>query len=63
MHNLDLSERRAHSVVLWFQSHGKFKEDQFEARGAGSKFPLTNVMSRLSINRRVEIRSACNETK
>jgi outer membrane protein OmpA-like peptidoglycan-associated protein len=63
MHNLDLSERRAGSVVSWFQSHGKFKEDQFEARGAGSKFPLTMVIDRLSINRRVEIRIKCNESK
>lgn len=63
MHNLDLSQRRAESVVSWFQSHGNFSEDQFEARGAGSKFPLTMLTDRLSVNRRVEVRVKCNESK
>ena len=60
LHNMDLSERRATSVINWLVQNGGLNPDLLEARGAGSKFPLTTQIGQLGINRRVEVNLNCN---
>lgn len=63
LYNVDLSERRAKAVVDWLEAHGDFKPGQLEARGAGSKFPISQNALTLNLNRRVEVKLRCDENK
>jgi outer membrane protein OmpA-like peptidoglycan-associated protein len=59
LHNIELSERRATSVINWLVTNGGLDPNLLEARGAGSKFPLTLQIGQLGINRRVEVKLRC----
>ena len=61
-HNIELSERRATAVAVWFVRHGLLQDGEIEARGAGTKFPLTEseTPEMVAFNRRVEIRLSCD---
>ena len=61
--NIDLSERRAMAVVHWLEGHGDFKPGQLEARGAGSRFPISQNVLNSHLNRRVEVKLRCDENK
>jgi outer membrane protein OmpA-like peptidoglycan-associated protein len=63
LYNVSLSERRAEAVVDWLEAHGDFKPGQLEARGAGSKFPISQNALTLKLNRRVEVNLRCDEKK
>ena len=54
-HNLDLSNRRAHSVMTWLVEQG-VEPDRLEARGFGEGRPLIPEENRRAraVNRRVE---------
>ena len=55
-HNIELSQNRANAVANWLIQNGNISPEQTDARGAGSKFPLTHVVGQQSLNRRVEIK-------
>ncbi len=55
-HNIELSQNRANAVASWLIQNGNIAAEQIDARGAGSKFPLTHVVGQQSLNRRVEIK-------
>jgi outer membrane protein OmpA-like peptidoglycan-associated protein len=55
-HNIELSQNRANAVANWLIEKGNITADRIDARGAGSKFPLTNILGQQSLNRRVEIK-------
>jgi len=53
--NLELSERRAESVIKYLESRG-VAEGRLKPRGLGESQPIEPVAGRSAINRRVEIR-------
>ena len=55
-HNIELSQNRANAVANWLIEKGKIAPEKIDARGAGSKFPLTHLAGKQSLNRRVEIK-------
>jgi outer membrane protein OmpA-like peptidoglycan-associated protein len=61
-HNIELSEKRASAVAEWLVTHGRWRPDQIEARGAGSREPIIDVPGDEPLNRRVEIRLHCSSS-
>ena len=55
-HNIELSQNRANAVASWLIEKGNIAPEKIDARGAGSKFPLTHLAGKQSLNRRVEIK-------
>ena len=55
-HNIELSQNRANAVASWLIQNGNIAPEQLDARGAGSKLPLTHIVGQQSLNRRVEIK-------
>ncbi len=61
-HNIELSEKRAGAVAEWLVTHGRWRPEQIEARGAGSREPIIDVPGDEPLNRRVEIRLHCSSS-
>lgn len=59
-YNVDLSQRRAQSVVAWLEANGGVAKDRMEVLGRGSADLVVQEPNLLALNRRVEVSLACD---